>query len=298
MAEDAARGDIFSTIQAFIERHPVLTYFVLVFVISWGAGLLIVGPGGLPLSWERFEKLGALLYIGILAGPFLAGILLTGLIDGRAGLRELLARLRRWRVGARWYALALLPALVITATVLLLSLLLSVFRPAIIESNDKTGIVMLCVGPSLLFGFFEEIGWTGFAVPRLRSRHAVMTTGLTVGLVWGAWHFPLFWEANTFSGALPLAILLVRLFSWLPAFRVLMVWIYERTGSLLVVMLMHAALVATQLILRPEALTGANLLTQIGVLPAVMWLLLAAVALANRGQLSQPPIRSSLAERR
>ena len=290
--------DIISTIQAFIKRRPVMTYFALVFVISWGAGVLIVGPGAFPLSWERFERLGALLYIGILAGPSLAGILLTGLIDGRAGLRELLARLCRWRVGASWYALALLPALVITATILLLSLVSSDFRPALIESNDKSGIVMLVVGLSLMFGFFEEIGWTGFAVPRLRSRHAVMTTGLTVGLVWGAWHFPLFWEGNTFSAALPLAILLARLFSWLPAFRVLMVWIHDRTGSLLVVMLMHATLVATQLILMPEALTGADLLTHIGVLPAVMWLLLAAVALANRGQFSRPPLRSSVAERR
>lgn len=284
-----------SAIDAFIRRHPVPIYFALVFAISWGAVLLIVGPGGFPPSWERFERLGVLLYIGILAGPCLASILLTGLIDGRAGLRELLARLCRWRVGASWYAFALLPALLMTATFLLLWLVDSAFRPGLIESSDKTGIVMRAVGPSLMFGIFEEIGWTGFAVPRLRSRHGVLTTGLIVGLVWGGWHFPLFWEGDTFSGILPLAILLARLFSWLPAFRVLMVWIYDRTGSLFVVMLMHAVLVANQFILRSKPLTAAHQLTHIVASAVTMWLLLAAVAVASRGQLSRQPARMSLA---
>jgi len=273
----------------------VLIYFALVFVISWGAGLLIVGPAGFPLQWERFERLGALLYSGILAGPAVAGILLTGLIDGRAGLRDLLARLRRWRVGARWYALALLPAFVIAATNLVLSLVSSDFRPALFASDHKIGILMLAVGPSLMFGFCEEMGWTGFAVPHLRLRHSILTTGLIVGVVWGAWHFPLFWEADTFSAPLPFAILLARLFSWLPPFRVLMVWIHDRTRSLPVVMFMHAALVATQLLLMPGAVTAARLVTPILVVPAAMWLLLAAVAVANRGALSRQPLRPNLA---
>jgi uncharacterized protein len=268
-----------------------LTYFALVFVISWGGVLLIVGPRGLPLSSERFESLGALVYIGILAGPCLAGILLTVLIDGKAGVRELLARLCRWRVGVRWYAVALVWPLVITVTVLLLSLVSSDFRPALFESNDKAGIVMRAVGPSLIFGFFEEIGWTGFAVPRLLSRHAVLWTGLIVGVVWGAWHFPLFWESDTFSGTLPLAILLARLFSWLPAFRVLMVWVYDRTGSLLVVMLMHVALVATQLVLVPATQTGVALLMGVLALAATAWLVVAVVAVATRAQLSRRPSR-------
>jgi len=272
----------------------VLAYFALVLVISWGSVLLIVGPSRFPLSWDRFERLGALLYVGTLTGPCVAGILLTALIDGRVGLRTLLARLRRWRVGPRWYALALVPVLVTTATFLLLSLLSSDFRPALLESNDKTGIVMRAVGPSLIVPLFEEIGWTGFAVPRLLSRHAALRTGLTVGVVWGAWHFPLFWEGNTFSATLPLAILLARLFSWLPPFRVLMVWVYDRTGSLLVVMLMHAVLVATQLTLLPATLTGVNLLTHIVAFAAMMWLLLVAVAVTTRGQITRQPVSTSL----
>jgi hypothetical protein len=59
--------------------------------------------------------------------------------------------------------------------------------------------------------------------------------------VWGAWHFPLFWEADSFSAPLPFAILRARLFAWLPPFRVVLIYLHERTRSLPLVMLMHAA---------------------------------------------------------
>jgi membrane protease YdiL (CAAX protease family) len=285
------------TIEAVIKRHSVLIYFALVFVISWGGGFLILGPVGFPLRAEEFASLGPLLYAATLGGPSLAGILLTALVDERPGLRELLARLRRWRAGWSSYALALLPALVMTATVLLLSLVSSDFRPAFIESNDKGGIVMRALGPSLLVGVFEEIGWTGFAVPHLRSRHSILRTGLTVGFVWGAWHFPLFWEVDSLSAPLPFAILLTRLFSWLPALRVLMVWIYDRTQSLPVVMFMHAAATFISIILAPETLTGARLLTSLLVSAATTWLLVAAVGIAGARRLSRQPLQTSMDQR-
>jgi uncharacterized protein len=280
------------TIEAVIKRHSVLIYFALVFVISWGGSFLVLGPGGFPLRAEEFESLGAMLYLAIFAGPSLAGILLTGVVDGRPGLREVLTRLRRWRAGWRWYGIALLPALVMTVTPLLL-LVSSDFRPAIIDSNDKAGIVMLALGPALIAGVFEEIGWTGFAAPHLRSRHSILTTGLAVGVVWGAWHFPLFWQSDSFSATLPLAILLTALFSWLPALRVLLVWIHDRTQSLPVVMFMHAVVSFISIILAPEALTGARLLTSLLVSATTMWLLLAAVVIADRRRFSRQPRQTS-----
>ena len=184
--------------------------------------------------------IGPVVYLAMLAGPSVAGILMTGLVSGRAGFRELLARLLKWRVGGRWYAVALLTApLLVTAVSLALSLLSPEFLPAIFTTDDKAPLLLSGLAAGLMVGIFEELGWTGFAIPRLRLRYGVLTTGLIVGLLWGAWHFLLFWEPGSFSGALPLALLLVRLFSWLPAYRVLMVWVYDRTGSLLVAMLMH-----------------------------------------------------------
>jgi membrane protease YdiL (CAAX protease family) len=272
----------------FITRHPVLMYIAVVFGISWGGGLAIVGPGGLPLHWKQLASLGPWLFVAMLAGPSLAAVLLTGLLYGRAGFRDLVARLLRWRVGWMWYALALLP-IVVTATMsLLLALVSEDFRPAIIDASDKTGILAAAGGIGVMFAFCEEIGWTGFATPQLRARHGLFATGLTLGVVWGAWHFPLFWESGSFSGALPFALLLARLFSWLPPLRGLMVWLYDNTKSLPVVMVTHTALVVSQLTLLAEPLAGDRLLLHMSVFVVALWLLLAGARVAHDRQLSRP----------
>ena len=243
-----------TAIRDFIKRQPLPTYFVLTFVISWGAILIIVGPRGFPISTAQVAVLG----LAMLLGPSLAGILSTGLAFGRKGFRELLSRLFKWRVGARWYLVALLIAPLSTAAVLFaLSLVSPEFFPGIFTSDDKMSLLTMGITAGLMVGIFEELGWTGFAIPRMRLRYGVLATGIIVGLLWGVWHFVLFWERGSFSGAFPLALLLARLFAWLPAYRVLMVWVYDRTGSLLVAMLMHVSLVASTVIIEPP-LTGGH----------------------------------------
>ena len=126
-------------------------------------------------------------------------------------------------------------------------------------------------------------------MPELRRRYGVLTTGLIVGVLWGAWHFlVVVWGIGSSSGAIPLALFVpLDLFSFLPAYRVLMVWVYDRTGSLLVAMLMHASLTASAVILGPLALSGGPLLTYELALAAALWVVVAAVAATNRGQLSR-----------
>jgi uncharacterized protein len=131
-----------TTIKAFIKSHPVLTYFALAFAISWGGVLIVVGPGGFPGTLEQFETLLPFAILAMLVGPSVAGILLTGLVHGRAGLRELLSRLLRWRVGARRYAIALLTApFSMMAVLLALSLLSPEFLPGILANGDKAALL-------------------------------------------------------------------------------------------------------------------------------------------------------------
>jgi membrane protease YdiL (CAAX protease family) len=271
---------IMATVKAFIESHPVLTYFVLTFAISWGCILMVVGPGGIPMTTEQLKTVGPLVYMATLTGPSVAGLLLTGLIDGRAGFRELLSRLIRWPVGVRWVVIALLATpLLATALLLALSLFSPEFLPALFTTDDRVTLLLTGIAVGLMVGIFEELGWTGFAIPRLRLRYGVLATGLIVGVLWGGWHFIVFWQSGSFSGALPLALLLAQLFSWLPAYRVLMVWVYDRTQSLLVVMLTHASLVvSTAGTLVPLTLAGMILLTWILVWAAALWVVVAAVA--------------------
>ena len=271
----------------FIKRHSLLVYFTLTFVISWGAVLILAGPNGIPVAEDQAVVLG----MALLLGPSVAGILLTGLTSGKDGFRKLLSHLLRWRVSARWYAVALLTAPLSAVVVLLvLSLFSPEFTPLIFISDDKASLILMGLVAGLMVGCVEELGWTGFAIPLMRLRYSVFATGLTVGLLWGAWHFIMFWESDSFSGTFPLAILLVRLFSWLPAYRILMVWVYDRTESLLVVMLMHVSLVAATIFFDPP-LTGWGLLTYLLARAALLWVIVATVTVANRGQTEMAKVR-------
>lgn len=281
-----------ANILAFIKRHPVPTYFTLVFAISWGGYFLVGGPSRFSATDWQADPLFLLAVVLTLAGPSAAGLLLTGIVAGRAGFRDLRARLFRWRVGGGWYAVALLTAPLLTIAVnLALSLLSPSFRPGEVATDGLPGLLLAGLASGLLVGVLEELGWTGFAIPRLRPRHGAITTALIIGTLWGAWHFPLFLARDSFSGALPLALLLVRLFSWLPAYRVLMVWVYDRTASLLVAMLMHASLSATQLIVPPATRSAASTLIAILVGAAAWWAVVAVVAVANSGWFTRRQLR-------
>lgn len=272
-----------STIMSSIKKRPVLTYFVLTFALSWSGTLLVIGgPGNILVTPEQTERLFLTALVVMFMGPCIAGILLTGLVYGRAGFHELLSRLLRWQVGARWYAIALLTIPFLAMAILLaLSLLSPTFLPGIFASDDKASLLLLGIAGGLGAGIFEELGWTGFAIPELRRRYSVITTGLIVGFLWGAWHLlPYSWGSGDSSGALSLAILLPALLSpmvVLPAYRVLMVWVYDHTGSLFVAILMHSSLTASTLIIQPLAPSGMTGLTYSLVLAAALWALVAVV---------------------
>ena len=275
--------------KAFIRKHAVAAYFVLTFGISWGGFLFVVGPGGFAnTSWQTDGRF-PFAVLAMLAGPSVTGFLLTGLFDGKSGIREILRRLLIWRVGAGWYGVAVLPAPLLAAAVLFA---LSLSSP-IFTASDKATVLLSGIAAGLTT-ILEELGWTGFAVPRLRRNHDVVTTGLIVGVMWGAWHFlqGLF-ISGTYSGALPLALFVPMNFfaavAQLTAYRVLLVWVYDRTGSLLVVTLMHASLTASTIFIFTPLATGMSFLTYVWVLAVALWVVVGAVAAAHGEQLSRQP---------
>jgi membrane protease YdiL (CAAX protease family) len=207
---------------------------------------------------------------------------LTAVTDGKAGFRRLGARLKHWRVSGRYFAVALLAA---PATAMAILLVLSLFdpqyTPKIIAADGKAQLLMTGVAAGLFIAFFEELGWTGIAVPRLLERRGVLASGVLTGTLWGLWHFPPFWQADSFVGAMPLALLLSRLFTWIIAYRVLMVWLYRRTGSLPAVILMHMSLVVCMIAIEPP-LTGTALLTYILTWTAVLWTIVGVGLYASR----------------
>ncbi|TAH48159.1 MAG: CPBP family intramembrane metalloprotease [Chloroflexota bacterium] len=286
-----------TTLKIVITRHPLLSYSALVFAISWGGILVVVGRGESSANGEQFERMFLFMYLAMLAGPAIAGILLTGLVHGRTGLRDFAYRLLKWRVGARWYAVALVTApLAITMVLLALLQVSPDFLHRLYTSEDKAFLVQFSVIAGLLVGIFEELGWTGFAVNEmLRRGNNVLRTGLVVGILFAAWDFlVVFWmtDATSTAGALPLIIFLpVTLFTWLPTYRVLMVWVYDRTQSLFVAILMHTSLVAAWTMLTPLAITGMPLVTYYLAVTAAFWVVIAAIAATNGWHLSRQPLR-------
>ena len=270
-----------------IRLHPVLSYYVLTFAISWGGILIVVGRGGVPGNPAQLQKMIPIMIVAMLAGPAVASIVLTGIVGGRAGYRDLLARLATWRVGIGWYAAALLTApLVLTAIPLALALRFPEFIPRIFTDSNKGPLLMLGFGAALAAGFFEELGWTGFVIPKLRSRFNAFGTGAVVGLLWGAWHLPVnVLSSGTPSGGVSVPSLLgTFLFSLglLPAFRILMVLLWDHTGSLLLAMLMHVSLTAGNIILGATATPGMMGPLFNFVLAAAMWIVVALCVVASR----------------
>jgi membrane protease YdiL (CAAX protease family) len=286
-----------AALAATIRRHPVLAYYTLVFAISWGGILLVIGgPGGIPGAPEDVERLFPFALVALFAGPSVAGILMTAIVSGKAGLRALVSRLLLWRVSGRWYAAALLPGPVLVATILFaLSLGSPEFLPGIITSDNKIGLLIFGLAWGLVGGgLLEELGWTGFAVPTLRQRFGALSTGLIVGLLWGAWHVLIaFWASRGLAGESSLATFVAGFLVFyvvaLPAYRVLMVWVYDGSASLLVAMLMHAILSASTMVLQPQA-ASAHLTWNI-VLALALWAIVAAVAAAGRRPLERPSFR-------
>jgi membrane protease YdiL (CAAX protease family) len=206
-----------------LKRHPLLTYFVLVYVLAWAfwIPLALIHPFSNVLN-----ALGDSM-------PSLLGILLTALFSGTSSLSELFGRLGRVRVPLIWYAvvLLLLPALWLIAVGIPTLLGLATI------TSPGAGFIVFTGGA----GIAEELGWRGFALPRLQARQSALTASLLLGVLWGLWHLP--WRIAL---GLPLtAAGLVQFLIYYPlmltAWSVLMTWVYNNTrGSLLLMVLFHA----------------------------------------------------------
>jgi membrane protease YdiL (CAAX protease family) len=218
--------------QSVVKRHPVAVYFALAFAISWIGTSVVVGPTFIAGRAIEFDDL-VLMAFAMLNGPFVAGILMTGLVAGGPGLADLVARFGKVRVPARWY----LPLLMFPVLLLVVAVLLgAAVSPELAPTFATFGLV---AGP--LAGLLEETGWMGFAYPRMGGRASVLTTAIALGIVHAIWHVAGDYLGNSmaFGGY------------WLPYFfgfclhvialRVLIVWVYTNTGSLALAMLMHAS---------------------------------------------------------
>jgi membrane protease YdiL (CAAX protease family) len=172
--------------KGLLARHPLVFFFVMAFAFSWIAWAPWVlseeGAGLLPFS---SPLLSLALPIGIFLRPAVAAFIITATTEGRAGIRRLLRRIVLWRVGLRWYLFAFIgvPLVMTLGTIIVPGGLASLqfLGAGYALTYLGTFVVVLIIGGSL----FEEIGWRGFALPRMQPLHGPLVGSIILGLLWG-----------------------------------------------------------------------------------------------------------------
>lgn len=233
---------------ALIRRHPLGAFFLLAYGFSWSYWLPVAVFGG---HVSHFPGL---------LGPMLAAFTVTSLSTGRSGMRDLWARMFRWRVPIRWYLATLIPA---TAGVVGLALLglagdgwPSLARVSTMPGLPAVGLLAVLAMVLVINGYGEEVGWRGFAWVRLRERHSLPGAAAVLGILWAGWHLPVFWLD---TGMRDLDWFVIP--GWvlgLMAGAVVLGWLYEHArSSLLIVAIFHTALNMASATLATEGLPAA-----------------------------------------
>ena len=212
------------------KRRPLTAFFLLTFALSWAfeIPLVVLGDG---IAGTR----GFVLNLLAANVPSALAIVLTAVVLGRGALRKLLGRLLIWRVNPLWYLVVLAPAALAGGMVALNALM---GGPAMgVSVPLLTAVIMLAffIVPGSAMG--EEIGWRGYALPRLQSGRSALGASLILGAIWGIYHLPLYFtgQAGRPLGLFPLFVISTI------ALSVIITWMYNSTGgSLLLVVLIHA----------------------------------------------------------
>ena len=203
-----------------VRRRPLITFFALAYALSWW-----------PAIFYAFDLLPQPI-VGF--GPFLAAVVVLAITQGKTGVMTLLRRMVQWRVGLKWYAIALLLPVAIAIAAAGLNVLAGAPMPSSVELGAWTGLfstfLLLLLVPGI-GGAWEEPGWRGYALPRLQVGRSALLASLILwaGLV--VWHLPLFLVGEIHWSDTVLFFGFVVVFNW----------IFNNTsGSVLIVMLMHA----------------------------------------------------------
>ena len=244
-----------------LRRHPVATFCALTYVVAWTLWLplVILQDRMPPVPDLVLRVLGS-------SAPSALAVILVARLHGRAEVRCLLRRLLKGRVSIGWYvAIVALTALAVAAV--WVSTLFGAPAPVVdVTIAGVASLFLFSIFPGSAMG--EELGWRGFALPRLQARRSALAASLVVGAVWGIYHLPLFLlgsPTRPFALFLPFALSCVIM-------SIFYAWMFNGTGgSLLIAVLLHAA---TNL---PLTIVYAPL--QEHVLPAY-WLYVAMLALA------------------
>jgi membrane protease YdiL (CAAX protease family) len=271
------------TSKSFLARKPLLSYFVLSYAFFWLALILFIVV--VTASGVKMDSLPAwampLIQITGSWMPTVAALIVTGMTDGRRGIKKMLLKFTHFNLPARWYFAALIPfglalasagiyRLVGGATSGGVSLSLS-FWIGLIAINLFTGATG------------EEAGWRGFALPRLLEKYSPLKAGFLLGIAWNFWHLPLWFTSGFSSWNLLVYILFFSVA--IISLAVLMTWIFSKTSQSLVPMVItHFSFNLGFALIGPQGLGVGPYIPLMGILAAL--LLITAIVVSSAGGLT------------
>jgi membrane protease YdiL (CAAX protease family) len=222
-------------VRDLITRNALVVFFPLAIVISWSIGIPLAITAA--NSADRPIMPFALHYL-VGYGPMIAALLLTWITDGRSGLKELFSRILKWRVRPIWWLMAASP-LVLFAVLAIGQRLLEGRWPEFALLGQVQFLPDLGLAAWVLwvltFGFGEEIGWRGFALPRLQKGRSALSATLILSVFLALWHVPAFFYLYDRS-------ILIGWLIGMVAGAIVFTWFYNSSqGSILIVALWHGS---------------------------------------------------------
>ena len=263
-------------IKRYIQDNPVTMFFLVAFAIPWIPSFFVAGPKF--FRGEDIEPLTLLIGVAMFLAPIFSSILMAFIVDGKRGIGNMFDRMKIWRVG-KWY----LTLLIFPVLILVLSLLLS----ATVSSDFAPGFLIGGIMMGIAAGFLEELGWMGFAFPKMREKHGLIRASIYLGLIHGLWHLPLWflWEYSTLGVFwFPYFIAFTAM---LDALRVILAWAYSNTNSLLLSQLIHASSTGFLFVLTPEYMEPVNEAIFYAVYAVCLWVVALVVIRKIAGSSSE-----------
>lgn len=251
-----------SRILGLVRHHPLTSFFIVAYALSWWAWIFFAF-GIFPTPIASF-------------GPFLAALAVLALSEGKSGIVGLFRRMIRWRVALGWYAVALLLPAVLAAAATALNVLLGAQPPSSDELAGWPGILPGFALVLLIPGFggaWEEPGWRGYAVPRLQRGRSALLASLILAALIAGWHLPLMIAEQIHYSDIVLIVAAVIVFNWV---------FNNANGSVLIVMLMHAANNAISGSFFSPMFSGADSVRQSWLL-ALVWSVVAILVIVIAG---------------
>ena len=260
---------------AAVRRHPLAT-FVLIVAAASALALVIVGPPQLASTPSGSPGVALAVFPVMVVSVALAGLGITAIVGGRQGVRDFALGLVRWRIATRWWLVPLVPPIAVIGVLALLS--------ATISSAFAPGFFPIGLAFGLVAGFFEEIGWSGFAYRQLRTRRSLFAAAFLLGLGWGVWHLPV---VDALGVASPHGVAWPTFFAAfvlaLVGLRLIISAAYEATGSLLLAQTIHAASTASLVVFGAQAVSASQEAAWYATYALVLWVVgVALIAMVRR----------------